>query len=406
MLSDDSPFVTFAAKRWGKRPVFLFSSFSDIIGTVVCVTGTNSYSQFLAGRIIQGISASAYESICWACLGDMYFVHQRGLRVSIFYVIQCSLTVFIPIVSGTIATNLGWRWNINIFLIFCVVQFICAFLWLYETTYTRAAIYEIDTSGEKNVTDLVKAEQSTAEVEEVAGPTKGKSYLQQLKVYNGVYDDSNVLKPFGRLVVCCLNPATLYSILTASIIITYWTSCMYIFPQIYGAAPFNLDAQHIGYLYIGAFIAGLVSSTLMALFYDRLCIWIARKNGGVYEPEFRLWIMWGCLIATILGFFGIANAGWTVGYIAAAAWYGLIEISIVIAAIACAAYIVDGYRAHTVEIFIISASIKNVLYWSVSLYVSDWVLRDGVVKVYNIMGAFLTPIVLVSIPMYIWGKKV
>jgi hypothetical protein len=211
MLSDDSPFVTFAAKRWGKRPVFLFSSFSDIIGTVVCVTGTNSYSQFLAGRIIQGIFASAYESICWACLGDMYFVHQRGLRVSIFYVIQCSLTVFIPIVSGTIATNLGWRWNINIFLILCVVQFICAFLWLYETTYTRAAICEIDTSGEENVTDLVKAEQSTAEVEEVAGPTKGKSYLQQLKVYNGVYDDSNVLKPFARRLLSQSSDLVQYS---------------------------------------------------------------------------------------------------------------------------------------------------------------------------------------------------
>jgi len=131
------PIVTFIAKRWGKRPVFLIASLCDIIGTIVCIAGTSKYSTVLAGRIVQGLAASAYESIVWSCVSDMYFVDQRGVRCSIFYIIQCGMTMFTPIISGPIATNLGWRWNFYIFLIFCVIQFLLAFFFLFETTYIR-----------------------------------------------------------------------------------------------------------------------------------------------------------------------------------------------------------------------------------------------------------------------------
>jgi predicted MFS family arabinose efflux permease len=43
----------------------------------------SDYHNLLAGRIISGFSTSAYESVILATLGDLYFVHQRGLRMSI-----------------------------------------------------------------------------------------------------------------------------------------------------------------------------------------------------------------------------------------------------------------------------------------------------------------------------------
>jgi len=41
------------------------------------------YHSLLACRIVTGFSTSAYESVIIAALGDLFFVHQRGLRISL-----------------------------------------------------------------------------------------------------------------------------------------------------------------------------------------------------------------------------------------------------------------------------------------------------------------------------------
>jgi predicted MFS family arabinose efflux permease len=46
----------------------------------MCATGYNS---LLAARIVTGFSTSAYESVIIAAIGDLFFVHQRGLRISL-----------------------------------------------------------------------------------------------------------------------------------------------------------------------------------------------------------------------------------------------------------------------------------------------------------------------------------
>jgi len=46
----------------------------------MCVS---DYKGLLAARIVSGFSTSAYESLTFASIGDLYFVHQRGIRLSI-----------------------------------------------------------------------------------------------------------------------------------------------------------------------------------------------------------------------------------------------------------------------------------------------------------------------------------
>ena len=61
--------------------MFVFSSLMGIIG---CVVGcaANNYKSLLAFRVLTGFSTSAYESVIIAAIGDLFFVHQRGIRVS------------------------------------------------------------------------------------------------------------------------------------------------------------------------------------------------------------------------------------------------------------------------------------------------------------------------------------
>jgi predicted MFS family arabinose efflux permease len=43
----------------------------------------SGYHTLLAARIVSGFSTSAYESVIISAVGDLYFVHQRGIRISI-----------------------------------------------------------------------------------------------------------------------------------------------------------------------------------------------------------------------------------------------------------------------------------------------------------------------------------
>lgn len=83
------PFVCAFSRKFGKRPVFLVSTLLDIIGTAIGQSKI-SYEYLLAARIVQGFSTSAFESLIVATIGDMYFVHQRGLRIAVINFVQNS----------------------------------------------------------------------------------------------------------------------------------------------------------------------------------------------------------------------------------------------------------------------------------------------------------------------------
>jgi len=106
------------ARVYGKRPQFLIASVFGIVGTIICETSGNSYNQLLAGRIIEGVAIAAYESVSFTAVGDLYFVHERGVRLSVFNMIFTSVTTFASVIGGPITTNLGWRWMFHIFVLF------------------------------------------------------------------------------------------------------------------------------------------------------------------------------------------------------------------------------------------------------------------------------------------------
>jgi MFS family permease len=109
--------VSAFARVYGKRPQFLLASIFGIVGTIICETSGSSYNQLLAGRIVQGVAIAAYESVSFTVVGDLYFVHERGVRLSIINMVFTSVTGLASIIGGPITSNLGWRWMFHIFVI-------------------------------------------------------------------------------------------------------------------------------------------------------------------------------------------------------------------------------------------------------------------------------------------------
>lgn len=141
-----APLIASLPRKYGKRPSFLLSLISLFVGTIWCALAT-SYESMIGGRLIQGLGTSIFESVTFAIIGDLYFVHQRGSRMAIYITAQVSLVLFPSLMSGVVAVNLGWRWCFWILAIFLGIGFLLVLFFGWETSYNRNSLYEIDVSS-------------------------------------------------------------------------------------------------------------------------------------------------------------------------------------------------------------------------------------------------------------------
>jgi MFS family permease len=95
------------AKKYGKRPVFIFSI---VLLFAVSVWGavTTRYPSFLASRIIGGIGMAPYEVLVQATIADLYFVHQRATRLAVWNLFLLGGIAGASFISGYIIENLGY----------------------------------------------------------------------------------------------------------------------------------------------------------------------------------------------------------------------------------------------------------------------------------------------------------
>ena len=132
------------------------------------------------------------------------------------------------------------------------------------------------------------------------------------------------------------------------------------------------------------------------------------RNGGQYEPEFRIALVIPTLVFSAIGLygFGIASAniekyGWVVIEI----FLACITISMVMGATASAQYLLDAHRDIAIETFTCLIIFKNLFSFVLAYYAYTWVLDRGFEKMFIIFGSIEIGICALSIPMYVFGKR-
>jgi hypothetical protein len=64
-----------------------------------------------------------------------------------------------------------------------------------------------------------------------------------------------------------------------------------------------MSSLSVGLLYVAPFIGGILGSSLAGKVSDIVCRFMSRRNGGVFEPEFRLFMIIPIAFSTVLGTF-------------------------------------------------------------------------------------------------------
>jgi MFS family permease len=366
-----------SGRIWGKRHLFLIGICILIASSAWAGSVGLNYGSFIGARVVQGVGCAPYESLLNAAVGDLYFVHQRGVRMAFTNLAIFGGAFFTPIVVGKITDSLGWEWTFFFVAIFLAPTLFAVFLFCPETAYRREARLNTDT----NVVEESKPETSTqpdlppseeANAPSRGAPTRGfvffpksnavqpignagtpkKSWVESLSLFDGRKTTERywvlLLRPFPLLT----HPAFIWGCLIQGTMIGWTVFIGVIIAAIFIGPPYYWGEVSAGYAYTGAFIGAICGFVVAGLLADSSVKYLTKLNKGVYEPEFRILLVIPMLIIGGIGLYGF---GLTTGSVISGKYtyhvplifFGFEVAGMVIGAVASSLYIVDAYRMCT-----------------------------------------------------------
>ncbi|KAJ5371831.1 Major facilitator superfamily domain general substrate transporter [Penicillium concentricum] len=413
------PFCSALARKYGKRPQYLFGCTMALIGTIICVAAGSNYTTLLAGRIIQGFGTTAFESLSLAAIGDVYFVHERGIRTGVMAIALTCLSSMVNIIGGPITQTLGWRYMLIIQLPFVAAAWILTFFFIPETQFRRSVGNLEHTEMPVQNTDSKEKTEEGSEVyqeenvdeQQTTHPSTSvakRTYVQNLAIFSGTYTDTAAWKLIAAPFVVLHNPSVIWSLGMTGIVVALWVSLAYVFAQLWSASPYNLNAAQNGYFYVGAMAGGMIGGLGSAWVTDLITKIMVRINRGIYEPEFRILtqVISGTFMA--LGYFvfvWLFEHPFPTGYFLGSFLHGCICLGITVSTVSASLYMLDAHASETTEIFSLQMIFKNLLFFGFSHFVNSWAAKDGAQSIFRTYGIVAVCLTATSIPMYIFGKR-
>jgi hypothetical protein len=351
-----------SARIWGKRHLY-------ILGTVIiifsCIWGGatgHHYKSFLWARIFQGVGLAPFEALVNASVGDLYHVHERGVRMALSNLALFGGAFLTPVFVGMIADRIGYEWTFYFVAIFAAALLPLLILFCPETTYKRDASFDIDSLGNLIVppdslsSDLpTNAPSSASTSKEASSPLvtppsshhQKDTFPQSLRLFNGRKTSDHYLPLLLRPFPLFLHPSILWACLIQGVLIGFTVLIGVSLAAIFLGPPLWFGELETGYMYTGAFIGALLGFLLTGLLSDSSAKLLTRWNNGVYEPEFRMVLV---VPQMVLGGAGLYGYGWTAADPVRYGWFwpdfffALVVTGMVCGAVASALYIVDAHR--------------------------------------------------------------
>jgi MFS family permease len=204
-----------------------------------------------------------------------------------------------PIAAGYITIDQGWRW-LWWWLAVILGVLLVLFTFLYEETKFMPSIN--GTPSIVAASDLPKhrksADHKPLDLEPVDSivttvPPPRKSYLRRLIPWTT--SEGSMLQllhhTYQPFFVMATIPAVLYVALLYGLVTAAFQVSVTLISTYLPAPPYNFNASQVGLMSIPALVGNTLGTIVSSPFSDRLILWLARKNNGVYEPEMRLWLL-------------------------------------------------------------------------------------------------------------------
>src|SRR5579859_1122820 len=278
----------------GRRPVFLICTFG-FFGTVVWAGAAQSFASLMASRILNAFFSSAGEALGAAIVADLFFLHERGKWMGVYMFSLANGTAFGTVVSGFLITAKGWRWLFWVYrpkaaLINSLqryypvsVQLRCSSSSLRRSiNELRIRLISLNRRIRPKKQKATKLAKSLLQLPNLrhsfnfSNPGPESTRTQVSLISSSVHISSYVTRPSSTQL--SISPPSWHGVCASRTLTPRYIKLRHINSRLGINALIKLCSM-IGAT-IGAYAGGDLS--------DKYAAWHAKKNGGIFEPEFRL----------------------------------------------------------------------------------------------------------------------
>jgi hypothetical protein len=139
---------------------------------------------------------------------------------------------------------------------------------------------------------------------------------------------------------------------------------------------YGFTALQTGLVYISPFIGGLLGTAVAGKVSDIVARFMTRRNGGIYEPEFRLVMALPIALSTVIGLMGF---GWSAQlmdhWIVPTIFFGMISFGCCLGSTTAITFCVDSYRQYAGEALVTLNFSKSKFSLCFSLTISNKLSR-------------------------------
>ncbi|OOO12237.1 major facilitator superfamily MFS_1 [Aspergillus oryzae] len=235
-------------------------------------------SPYLLAHLLAGLAGSISEAVVMITIVDLFFVHQHARMNGIFLFMQSLGSTRGPIAAGYIVVSMGWRWMWWMIAIFLGVNLILVLFFFEEPKYIPLVVGHSGRSGLdqesaiKYDDDQKIATPSTLRVatRSTVDARHSRKTVRQRLAFVTKTDMPIVQHFYQPLLILFSFPAVAYMAITYGTIL----AC----------------ASAIGLFHLGGFLGTFIATLTVPAQNDWFIVRAAKKNGGVFEPEMRLWM--------------------------------------------------------------------------------------------------------------------
>ncbi|EED85648.1 predicted protein [Postia placenta Mad-698-R] len=410
------------ALTYGRRGIYVLSCLFGV-PLMVWTAYSTSAGEWYAHRILLGIVASAGESLPEVSVFDLFFAHERGAYMA-FYVFTIFASNFVaPLLAGWFNDAYGWRWTMQFGAMVTGVTAVILFFFMEETIYFRKTVEgdELEASdarrsgeGAANVT-FDEKDSKSADDEHIVNVTPSphlppRTYWQKLALFTrkpGRPSNKQMFKMMYRpLIMMYWFPCTDWAGFLYGINLSWYNVLNGTASPVLSAPPYNWSPALVGSAYtapiIGAIFAAIWSGTIA----DRFTIYLARRNGGVREPEQRLWPL---VVSGTMATAGLIT--WGVGAYYGISWVGLcfglamLTFGVVTGGSIAVSYNVDCFKELGGETTISVIVIRNTLGFGFSYAITPWYTNQGLKNCFIAAGFISLACTFTFLFMIVYGKR-
>ncbi|ETI25008.1 hypothetical protein G647_04378 [Cladophialophora carrionii CBS 160.54] len=427
------------ALRVGRRPVYLATALI-MLAAAIWQARMRTVGDMIGANVISGLAGAVNEAVFQVTVSDLFFVHQRGTMNGIYLAIVIIGNYLGPVAAGYVAVSQHWRWVFWYCTIFMAIVALVMAFFLEETKYTPLVTdgreVVLSTAVDQGADDMLAKVNSTTksataatrlgsisvDATEAAQNTERRRLVEiDHSIPLKSYRTRHALWSLDKQVTSAHRPPWMHFIQPFHILVTFpavmFTALQYGFliamlailavtqATLYPFPPYNFTPIGVGNMNLPPAIGAILGSLFGGPLNDYFIVQVAKRRGGIYEPETRLWLFLipGACMPVGLFMYGLTisrGMAWPINAVGAgfigAAIGGCGDISLT--------YCQDCYQYILGDALTGVVFVRNIISTGLVFAVTPWIAGMGVYDMFVLLGCLSVAVALTCIPLIVWGR--